>query len=161
MDRFWDKVDKHAPNGCWEWTGPLNGRYGQFRLNNETMVKPHRLVMFWQNKLTHWSIRVDSREVDHIYPSCSKACVNPAHLQVMTPEEHRAKTAACGEMTGPINPQYGTAHHASKLDEDKVRAIRQEYAAGGISQRQLAIRYGVSNLVINKVINNKSWKHVT
>lgn len=71
--RFWPKVDKNGPNGCWLWTGALNpagyGKYGDglahgaaFRLSGG--VKP------------------DGMELDHL---CRvRHCVNPEHLEPVT-----------------------------------------------------------------------------
>jgi hypothetical protein len=46
----------------------------------------------------------------------------------------------------------------SKLTRDQARTMRKEYAAGGITQRQLAKKYGVSLGNTNHIIHNKSWK---
>lgn len=47
------------------------------------------------------------------------------------------------------------------LNDDTVREIRTRYAAGGITQTQLAIEYGVTNGQISRVVNRKKWKHVS
>jgi hypothetical protein len=41
--RFWRKV-RFAPNGCWEWTGSTNGRYGEIRLAKGVKVYAHRFA---------------------------------------------------------------------------------------------------------------------
>jgi hypothetical protein len=40
-ERFFEKVDKNAPNGCWEWTGGLVGGYGEF-WDGKKVVYSHR-----------------------------------------------------------------------------------------------------------------------
>jgi Mor family transcriptional regulator len=60
----------------------------------------------------------------------------------------------------PWNGKIGTAHYAARLDADKVRAIRAAYGPG-VSYNQLARHYGVSHVAIFKVVNRKSWRHVT
>jgi len=47
-----------------------------------------------------------------------------------------------------------------KLTEDDVRAIRSAYASGGILQRELAERYGVTPSLISGVVNRKRWAHI-
>ena len=54
----------------------------------------------------------------------------------------------------------GEAHPGAKLTEDAVRSIRQRYALGNITQRLLAIEYGVSDMLIRNVIRRKAWAHV-
>ena len=53
--------------------------------------------------------------------------------------------------------QHGEKHHNSKLNEEKVREIRSKYPKGGHTFRSLAKDYGVSTLVINQVIHNRTW----
>lgn len=62
-----------------------------------------------------------------------------------------------------IHPELikkGEAVCGSKLTEEKVREIREVYAAGGVSTRQLAARFDVSQSLIPKVVNRKVWRHV-
>ena len=50
---------------------------------------------------------------------------------------------------------------AAKLSDTAVRAIRKEFAAGGITQAELARRYGVLRNAISRIIRRKTWKHLT
>lgn len=36
IDRFWGKVDKTGPGGCWLWTGPTNRGYGKIWMHGKT-----------------------------------------------------------------------------------------------------------------------------
>ena len=54
----------------------------------------------------------------------------------------------------------GEAHYASKLTADQVREIRRSYAAGGITQRELAAEYGVSIQAIGHIIKHLTWAHL-
>jgi hypothetical protein len=47
-----------------------------------------------------------------------------------------------------------------KLSDADVRAIRSEYAAGGISQKALAKKYGVAQGLIWGVLNRQFYSHV-
>lgn len=62
--------------------------------------------------------------------------------------------------TGTHNVQRGAAHPAAKLREFDVLAIRAEYGAGAVTQRQLALRYGVSQRTIAKIVTGAGWVHV-
>ena len=43
--RFWPKVDKDAPNGCWEWTAyRLPKGYGQFTDGLGRQIRAHRFA---------------------------------------------------------------------------------------------------------------------
>jgi hypothetical protein len=51
----------------------------------------------------------------------------------------------------------GEQNGRSKLNWQQVREIRQRYAEGGVSQRELGRQYKIDNKVINKIIHNKIW----
>ena len=75
--RFWSKVDKHAPGGCWLWTASLDGKgYGQFRLDRKTH-RAHRL-----SYIETVGPVAAGMTIDHL---CSiRRCVNPRHLESVT-----------------------------------------------------------------------------
>jgi hypothetical protein len=51
----------------------------------------------------------------------------------------------------------GTRNKIAKLNDDKVREIR---SAEGVTQRELARRFGVSQSQIWMVRSRKSWRHL-
>jgi hypothetical protein len=55
----------------------------------------------------------------------------------------------------------GVGNGRALLTEDDVRAIRARYAAGGVSQWNLAFEYGVTQTAITRLILRKTWAHVT
>lgn len=61
---------------------------------------------------------------------------------------------------GPKNPPRGESHPNAKVTEDLVREIRVRYAAGGITLRELAERYGLGKGCIGGVVYRRTWKHV-
>lgn len=82
-DRFWEKVDKSGPRGCWVWTAADNGNgYGNF---GAAKTSAHRY--------SYWLATGEKPEtVDHI---CHNTlCVNPKHLRAATRKqnnEHRQR----------------------------------------------------------------------
>lgn len=45
--------------------------------------------------------------------------------------------------------------------ETKVRAIRARYAAGGVTQDELADEYGISQGTVSAILTGKRWAHIT
>lgn len=54
----------------------------------------------------------------------------------------------------------GEAVNGAKMSADRVRAIREEYAAGGVTHSDLARRHGVSRPAIAKIVRHARWAHV-
>lgn len=82
-ERFWEKVD--ILGNCWIWTGATlaNGGYGQVRVPGGRAYV-HRVTYEWFNGPIPAGM-----EVDHL---CKvRTCVNPDHLQVLSPKDHRTK----------------------------------------------------------------------
>jgi hypothetical protein len=48
----------------------------------------------------------------------------------------------------------------AKLTEVQVRAIRERYAVGDISQAALGEEYGVTRMAVSAIVSRRSWKHV-
>ena len=56
-------------------------------------------------------------------------------------------------MTRPGNPR-------AKLTDDKVRKLRA-LRDGGLTYRQLAAEFGISDVSACAAVNRKTWAHVT
>jgi hypothetical protein len=87
LERFWEKVDRNGPGGCWVWTGGRKkAGYGQFLVDGKKVIAPR-----WAYREFVGSIP-DGYEVDH---TCTNpSCVNPAHLEAVTLQENRARRNA-------------------------------------------------------------------
>lgn len=145
--RFWSRVDRSAE--CWLWLGPTAGsnRYGQLRFRGRT-IRAHRLA--WE--LTNEPI-TEGMSVCH---RCDQPlCVNPNHLFLGSHAENMHDMAAKGRAT----KRRGADVHGARLDESAVRAIRALNAVG-VSQRELARQFGVSQHAVWGVVHRKTWQHV-
>jgi len=51
----------------------------------------------------------------------------------------------------------GGGYAKRKFTLEEAEAIRKEYSAGGISQTKLAVKYGVSQPIINMILRGKTY----
>lgn len=91
--RFWEKVALAEPDECWIWTASTyaNG-YGQFTVLGQPF-KAHRWA--YQNLVGRVPDGMQLDHICHTYSTClsgddcpHRRCVNPAHLEPVTPREN-------------------------------------------------------------------------
>ena len=61
---------------------------------------------------------------------------------------------------GPISDRSenrGERHPMTTLTKDEVVEIRERYAAGGVSQRDLATEYGVAHSTVRVIVTGDTW----
>lgn len=84
---WWANTDASAgPDACWTWTGRTNrAGYGILHVAGRGTIPAHRYAL----ELAGDWLEPDGRR-EHVHHRCGrKTCVNPAHLQRVTPAEHR------------------------------------------------------------------------
>lgn len=145
--RFASKVDRSGgDDACWPWLSWVDDHgYGRFTLNYRSQ-HAHRIALV-----------LDGRDPGSGYAchTCdNKVCVNPRHLYVGTAQTNRRDAVARGRAT--YNPLRGEASPRARLTTAQVTAIR---GAEGISQRQLAVAYGVSQGHISRIRTGRNWSH--
>lgn len=91
-ERFWEKVDKDGPGGCWLWTAHRHPKgHGVFVLEKGKHIYAHR-----------WSWMQVNGEIPEglvIHHKCfNPPCVNPDHLEAVTHGENLR--------AGPRGPAY-------------------------------------------------------
>lgn len=150
-DRFFSYVGRKQPNGCIPWAGCKRGNgYGVITsYPRGARVSAHRLS---------YELLVGSPIPDgmHVLHRCDNpSCINPTHFFLGTQTDNNADKQAKGRQ--PRGERMGCA----KLTADQVREMRARYAAGSISQRELAKEYGIGKSVVAQIILRRKWQHVT
>jgi hypothetical protein len=144
-ERFWEKVDKRGPDECWEWTASTNNwGYGQI-VDRGGPRGAHRVSWEFHNGVIP---EHDDNEVICVLHKCdNRRCINPNHLFLGTRADNSADMMNKGRSSG-------------KLCESAVKQIRKYYAAGGCSQKWLALVYGVGQTQISNIVNRKQWNFI-
>ena len=133
--------------GCWLWEGSVgtNG-YGAAFLKRKRLAVHRLAYSCWVGPIPEGMM---------ICHKCdTRTCINPNHLYAGTALTNNRDTVARGRRV----PIIGAGHKRAKLDEAKVKDIRRNIS--GLSQKDMASKYGVDKSVINEVVNYKIWKHV-
>lgn len=146
--RFWAKVDKGDPAGCWRWTASGVHGYGQFSVAG-ALILAHRYS--WE--LLRAPIPA-GLTLDHLChtnstdcpggKSCPhRACVNPDHLEPVTMYEN-LRRAKVKELT-PKQP--------GSLTAAVVQRVRDICHEREISGNELGRRAGVSQKKMTNVLS--------
>lgn len=145
---------------CWEFVNGSRhkGGYGIVSFKRKRYLA-HRIVY----ALTFGETPGDNLCVLH---RCDNPpCIRPHHFFSGTQADNMHDMAQKGRSVNPVreNPALalrGEASPNSKLSDDRVREIRERYAAGGESVYSLAADYGVGKSTIHIVVTRKTWAHV-
>lgn len=148
----WKHVRVGKDDECWPWTLLLNRwGYGVCSLDGHTINASRAAYIVTFGEL------IGGFVVCH---KCDNpACCNPAHLFAGTQAENLADCRAKGRSRGHFGKGADHPNHVAKLNPDRVREARALWASG-ISQSEIARRFGLDNQTIRRAVIRESWKHV-
>lgn len=145
----WTEVTRHsALSPCWEWNGGRYlSNYGQVGVGGNETRPAHRVAhMAWIGPV--------SKGQDVCHRCDNPPCINPAHLFAGTRKENMED---CARKDRNL---FGERVPWRKLSEDDVRNIRDTYATGRFSQKEVAAAYGVSQSSVSYIVRGKHWARV-
>lgn len=177
-------VPAHMPDRgpCWLWKGAKHNwkGYGRVTINRRRYLAHRYAYHLWVGGL------IDGLEIDHLCRNTR--CVNPQHLEQVTPEEHTRRTdpsayqrnithCPAGHAYTPENTRMrGTSRHCRACDSPGTglkgtcngqakltEAIVVEARARRVAGEQvgaLAAHYGVARSVMSRALTGVTWSHV-
>lgn len=151
-DRFWEKVQKGGEDDCWPWLACADDR-GRGRFGIGSTANKARKMLF----ASRVSYELSFGSIEPGLVVCHRCdnprCVNPRHLFLGTQSDNIKDMFAKGRQ----RDQRGSSHHAAKLTEADVLAIRD---AAGITHRELGLRYGIVRAHVSGIRSGRAWLHV-
>lgn len=84
----------------------------------------------------------------------NRRCVNPDHLFLGTRADNIRDAVAKNRQAKGRDSAW------AKVTEKQVREIRERYAAGGITQKELGREYGLGQYTVSAMVRRITWKHV-
>jgi hypothetical protein len=146
-DRFLSKVNKTSD--CWNWTGYIgSNRYGQLKINHK-MIKSHRVSYELYNGDIPAGLNV-------LHKCDNTKCVNPDHLFLGSQKENVQDMLTKNR----ANRAFGSKAGRSRLLQEQVLDIRQQYKVNFISWADLGRRFGVTGNAVRMICLNKVWRHI-
>lgn len=140
-ERFWAKVNKDGPDGCWLWTGAiLKSGYGSIGDGPHRTDTTHRVS---------WRLHFGDipRGLYVLHHCDNKPCIRPEHLFLGTHADNMRDMARKNRSGKNV------------LTPAQVREIRAACDAGEV-QRVVARRYGVSFSTVHLIFRRKIWRQV-
>lgn len=140
----------HVPGigPCTHYTGTIGkDGYGVFALTGGKQTQAHIYAWILVNGLIPKGLCV-------CHHCDNRACIRIDHLFLDTKAGNNRDRYRKGREA------KGATHKWSKLTDATVRDARLRYAAGGITQHELAVENNVSQPVMSAAIRGKTWRHV-
>jgi hypothetical protein len=149
-ERFWEKVNRSNPDGCWPWTGARTPEgYGRFSVKAGHTVNASRYAY----ELTNGQL--ERRQLAR-HTCDNPPCCRPDHLIPGSYFDNEHDKISRGRDRKAVGERVQSA----RLTALMVMDIRIQHRVLGISQSELARRFGVTTGTISNIIRRVTWRHV-
>lgn len=143
LDNFMKYVEKS--DGCWIWKGRKDkDGYGLFDLHGHS-VRAHRA--------SHLLNIGDPGDLHVLHTCDNPSCVNPNHLYAGTRSQNMQDMV--NRKRRNIN---GEKNGNAKLSNRDAVELRNLYATGDFTQRELALKFAVSPATVSNIVTKKKYQ---
>lgn len=139
---FWDRVDVRSKDECWNFKGAKSKGYGYLMYRGRRNQRAHRIAF----EITYGT------KPECVCHSCDNpSCCNPHHLFAGNHKLNALDREMKGRGIGRF--RRGQAHPLSKISDATANKIRETYARGGKTMRDVSKAYGLSPAQVCRIIN--------
>lgn len=131
---------------CLVWTGVASkAGYGSIKLTCDTPTAN-------AHKLSYETFVGPADGLWVLHRCDNRRCINPKHLFLGTPKDNAQDMHAKGRAVS--NPNYGEAHHQTKITEEQFFAIRCDPRPS----ETVGPEYGISGRTVRLIRRGETWK---
>jgi hypothetical protein len=143
---IWDNiiVPEDYINDCWEWTGTKKSGYAYY---NEVRLSTFIYELYYKEKISEGIV------VRH---TCdNRGCVSPNHFLLGTPQDN------VDDREKRNRGAKGQNHGMAILNDELIHESLNKVLNGSLkSINQIADYCDISRSIIEKILNQKHWKHI-
>lgn len=134
---------------CWEWQGSKKSSgYGEIGNGKGGLILTHRCS---------WELECgDIPKGMHVLHRCdNKVCVRPEHLFLGTLSDNTQDMLRKGRAPD----RKGSKHPNAKITEIEARKIRNLYASGQFTMKEIGRLFFMTRSNIGYIVSGKAWTH--
>jgi hypothetical protein len=148
-----DRLAKYLliKDGCWLWTATKDkDNYGKLCFS----LRPRRKAMVIASRLMLFLFKPFDESLQVLHTCDNPQCCNPHHLFAGTSKENTQDAFNKGRR----RILSAEERNSTKVTREQVESIRIEYKSGGITQKELALKYKLTQGGISNIVNGNYWK---
>jgi DNA-binding transcriptional regulator YiaG len=156
-ESFWARVqgDRRKRNGCWEWQGSCNSTgYGTVGWHGKNYTA-HRVSAWLSGLIKDPAAPKTPKEKSYVLHKCdNRKCCNPTHFFIGSYSDNQLDAYT---KKRKVQPKGGN-HVNAKLTNKQAVEIRRAYEVHGLTQKQLANKFDVSQRTISLIVRGETYK---
>ncbi len=143
-DRFWEKVERLDPAGCWTWIGSVGRKNGCAQMRVAGRIEQAARISYM---LAGGEAIEDGVVIDHVCGN--RLCVNPAHMQLVgrrawtDAEDHYLRRMYCFVPVDHIAEELGRTVTAVQVRRKEIGIVALQQRDDVLSPLKFAEAVGV------------------
>lgn len=152
-ERLAEKYIINKETGCWEWQASLDHKgYGRIWVDGKKRLAHRVAYLEFKGPIP--------AGMSLLHDCDNTICINPNHTTPGTQKKNIQDAMSRGRMAVQRPGWRGVTHPSTKITTQQMEDIRKEYQTGYYSQSELAIKHGLSQSSVSRIILNQQWRQL-